>query len=142
MNKHCLTEFRRHWECLENNNQQLWNCRSVERPLNKCIFDNLVRLLAANPILLSLTVRPLEIGENDTRDARRRDSCTSAKEADFCDAWIAATNCILPAKCVAMRIRFESLAPMSACLSTHMQRMVRYCLFIKYPKIRSKPLLP
>lgn len=41
MNKHCLTEFRRHWECLENNNQQLWNCRSVERPLNKCIFDNL-----------------------------------------------------------------------------------------------------
>lgn len=42
INKHCLTEFRKHWECLENNNQQLWQCRRVERPLNKCVFDNLV----------------------------------------------------------------------------------------------------
>lgn len=42
MNKHCLTEFRKHWECLDNNNQQLWQCRKFERPLNKCVFDNLV----------------------------------------------------------------------------------------------------
>jgi len=42
INKSCLTEFRRHWECLENNNQQLWQCRKVEKPFNKCVFDSLV----------------------------------------------------------------------------------------------------
>ncbi|KAI7200078.1 hypothetical protein KC316_g2972, partial [Hortaea werneckii] len=40
-NKSCLDEFRKHWECLDNNNQQLWQCRRWERPLNKCVFDNL-----------------------------------------------------------------------------------------------------
>jgi len=42
INKHCLVEFRKHWECLDNNNQQLWQCRPAERKLNKCVFDNLV----------------------------------------------------------------------------------------------------
>lgn len=42
VNKHCLAEFRAHWQCLDNNNQQLWQCRKFERPLNKCVFDNLV----------------------------------------------------------------------------------------------------
>jgi hypothetical protein len=42
INKHCLTEFRKHWNCLENNNQQLWQCRPAEWKLNKCVFDNLV----------------------------------------------------------------------------------------------------
>lgn len=42
IDKHCLNEFRKHWECLDNNNQQLWQCRRFERPLNKCVFDNLV----------------------------------------------------------------------------------------------------
>ena len=37
-----MAEFRKHWECLDNNNQQLWQCRKFERPLNKCVFDNLV----------------------------------------------------------------------------------------------------
>jgi len=41
VNKHCLQEFRKHWECLENNNQQLWQCRKWERPLNKCVFENI-----------------------------------------------------------------------------------------------------
>ncbi|KAF1353320.1 hypothetical protein BDV97DRAFT_375381 [Delphinella strobiligena] len=41
MDKHCLAEFRKHWECLDNNNQQLWQCRVYERPLNKCVFGNL-----------------------------------------------------------------------------------------------------
>jgi hypothetical protein len=43
VNKHCLAEFRRHWTCLDNNNQQLWQCRPQEWKLNKCVFDNLVR---------------------------------------------------------------------------------------------------
>jgi hypothetical protein len=42
VNKHCLQEFRKHWECLENNNQQMWQCRKQERPLNKCVFQTLV----------------------------------------------------------------------------------------------------
>ncbi|QDS76864.1 hypothetical protein FKW77_003478 [Venturia effusa] len=41
VNKHCLQEFRKHWECLENNNQQMWQCRKQERPLNKCVFQSL-----------------------------------------------------------------------------------------------------
>lgn len=51
INKHCLQEFRSHWQCLENYNHQLWNCRSAERKLNKCVFDNLVRstLQTRNP---------------------------------------------------------------------------------------------
>lgn len=45
INKHCLEEFRRHWTCLEDNNQQLWQCRPKEWKLNKCVFDNLVSKL-------------------------------------------------------------------------------------------------
>ncbi|PSK45253.1 NADH-ubiquinone oxidoreductase 20.8 kDa subunit [Elsinoe australis] len=37
----CLSEFRAHWQCLENNNQQLWQCRKVEKPLNQCVFEKL-----------------------------------------------------------------------------------------------------
>jgi hypothetical protein len=45
VNKHCLEEFRKHWTCLDNNNQQLWQCRPAEWKLNKCVFDNLVSYL-------------------------------------------------------------------------------------------------
>lgn len=45
VNKNCLEEFRRHWNCLENNNQQLWQCRRFEWKLNGCVFDKLVSLL-------------------------------------------------------------------------------------------------
>ena len=55
INKSCLDEFRKHWECLDNNNQQMWQCRKMERGLNKCVFDNLVSY--ALP-LVSLDVRP------------------------------------------------------------------------------------
>ena len=44
INKECLDQFRTHWQCLENHNQQLWNCRSEERRLNKCVFDKLVSI--------------------------------------------------------------------------------------------------
>lgn len=43
INKSCLEQFRTHWQCLENNNQQLWQCRPAEWKLNKCVYDNLVR---------------------------------------------------------------------------------------------------
>ncbi|GIZ37100.1 hypothetical protein CKM354_000056300 [Cercospora kikuchii] len=41
INKSCLEEFRKHWQCLDNNNQQLWQCRGLERGLNKCVFEKL-----------------------------------------------------------------------------------------------------
>ncbi|KAI4274774.1 MAG: hypothetical protein LQ337_003681 [Flavoplaca oasis] len=39
--KNCLQEFRNHWECLEDNNQQLWHCRKWEWRLNGCVFQKL-----------------------------------------------------------------------------------------------------
>ena len=42
INKNCLEQFRKHWECLDNNNQQLWHCRRPEQLLNRCVFDKLV----------------------------------------------------------------------------------------------------
>ncbi|KAL2150148.1 hypothetical protein VTH82DRAFT_7824 [Thermothelomyces myriococcoides] len=41
INKSCLEQFRAHWQCLENNNQQLWQCRPAEWKLNKCVYENL-----------------------------------------------------------------------------------------------------
>jgi len=49
VNKSCLEEFRKHWECLDNNNQQLWQCRKWERPLNSCVFEKLVCALPLHP---------------------------------------------------------------------------------------------
>ncbi|EPE08429.1 nadh-ubiquinone oxidoreductase kda subunit [Ophiostoma piceae UAMH 11346] len=41
INKSCLDTFRQHWQCLENNNQQMWQCRPEEWKFNKCVFENL-----------------------------------------------------------------------------------------------------
>lgn len=45
INKHCLDEFRKHWQCLDNNNHQMWQCRKPEWKLNTCVFDNLVSFI-------------------------------------------------------------------------------------------------
>lgn len=42
INKSCLEQFKAHYECLDNNNHQLWQCRPAEWRLNKCVFHNLV----------------------------------------------------------------------------------------------------
>jgi hypothetical protein len=42
INANCLDQFKAHWECLENNNQQMWQCRQKEWSLNKCVFEKLV----------------------------------------------------------------------------------------------------
>ena len=47
INKSCLDIFKAHWECLDNRNQQLWQCRPQERLLNACIFEKLVRFGSA-----------------------------------------------------------------------------------------------
>lgn len=41
LNKHCLDQFRLHWQCLEQNNHQFYACRTAEGLLNKCVFDKL-----------------------------------------------------------------------------------------------------
>lgn len=43
INTHCLTEFRKHWECLNDRNHQLWQCRPEEWRLNKCVYNKIVR---------------------------------------------------------------------------------------------------
>ncbi|PKI85424.1 hypothetical protein MVES_000692 [Malassezia vespertilionis] len=40
----CGKEWDEHWKCLELNNQEYMPCRKYERPLNKCVFDQLVRI--------------------------------------------------------------------------------------------------
>ena len=62
MRENCLSEWNKHWDCLENHNQvctlchrcvngwltyakEYYRCREVERPLNKCMFEKLVRIL-------------------------------------------------------------------------------------------------
>jgi hypothetical protein len=64
INTHCLAEFRKHWECLDDRNHQLWQCRPAEWKLNKCVYDNLVR----QPWSITL-----DEGSNTThRNSRRR----------------------------------------------------------------------
>ncbi|KIV86714.1 hypothetical protein, variant 2 [Exophiala sideris] len=41
INKNCLEEFRLHYNCLENNNHQLWQCRRAERLMNRCVFQKI-----------------------------------------------------------------------------------------------------
>lgn len=45
INTHCLKQFNSHWECLENNNHHLWECRKPEMQLNNCVFEKLVSCL-------------------------------------------------------------------------------------------------
>lgn len=42
MRENCLAQFDTHWNCLENNNHEYYQCRKPERALNKCMFDKLV----------------------------------------------------------------------------------------------------
>lgn len=41
VNEKCLDSFRNHWQCLDNNNHQLWQCRRPERILNRCVFEKI-----------------------------------------------------------------------------------------------------
>ncbi|RYC56316.1 hypothetical protein CHU98_g9891 [Xylaria longipes] len=56
INKSCLEQFRTHWQCLDNNNHQLWQCRKAEWKLNQCVFDNLVSL-AFSPFPLYMLIQ-------------------------------------------------------------------------------------
>lgn len=84
INENCLAEFRTHWQCLENHNQQLWNCRSEERKMNKCVFEKLVR--SPNIVMCAVTHNVPEIGEDDTRCAQGRYTRSPTNTQYFCDS--------------------------------------------------------
>jgi hypothetical protein len=79
--KNCLEPFRLHWECLEQNNQQLWQCRRKEMKLNQCVFEKLVAALALSYHFLYLSCSqesecssdsfPTETRKDDTWRARK-----------------------------------------------------------------------
>lgn len=89
VNKHCLQEFRKHWECLDDNNQQLWQCRRFERPLNKCVFESLVCIYLRIWRKLEWKAGSahantcIEAGEEDTRRARERGPGARAQAPDL-----------------------------------------------------------
>jgi hypothetical protein len=56
---------------LENHNQQLWNCRSDERKLNKCVFEKLV-CYEPNFWRFEQQLTFIETGEGYTRYAEGR----------------------------------------------------------------------
>lgn len=79
MRENCLQQFEAHWNCLESNNQVCFQnadrtppavtdqnvrtkeyapCRKLERTLNKCMFEKLVRDSAPIPILLFYSFLP------------------------------------------------------------------------------------
>ncbi|KAI8370871.1 hypothetical protein EDC96DRAFT_428753, partial [Choanephora cucurbitarum] len=41
LRENCGKEFEAHWKCLENNNQDLFACRTPERAMNTCVFEKL-----------------------------------------------------------------------------------------------------
>ncbi|KAL0085249.1 NDUFA8, NADH-ubiquinone oxidoreductase complex I 19kd subunit [Phycomyces blakesleeanus] len=41
LRENCGKEFDAHWQCLENHNQELFNCRKPERTFNTCVFEKL-----------------------------------------------------------------------------------------------------
>ncbi|CAO3650454.1 unnamed protein product [Cunninghamella echinulata] len=41
LRENCDKEFEAHWQCLEQNNQELNKCRKVEKGLNTCVFEKL-----------------------------------------------------------------------------------------------------
>jgi NADH dehydrogenase (ubiquinone) 1 alpha subcomplex subunit 8 len=61
INENCLEVFREHWNCLDNNNHQMWQCRRPERRLNRCVFEKLVRFIPLSghlqPTMLTADLR-------------------------------------------------------------------------------------
>jgi NADH dehydrogenase (ubiquinone) 1 alpha subcomplex subunit 8 len=84
INKHCLEEFRMHWQCLEQQSHQLWGCRPAEKLLNKCVFDKLnlekkIPGLRADEPQIHLKEKPLL--RPNTEDFASLDKYNAAKKA-------------------------------------------------------------
>lgn len=85
LNKHCLEEFRMHWQCLEQQSHQLWGCRPAEKLLNKCVFEKLklekqIPGLRSDEVPIHAKEKPL-LNPN-TQDYVSLDKYTTAKKAE------------------------------------------------------------
>jgi NADH dehydrogenase (ubiquinone) 1 alpha subcomplex subunit 8 len=54
INTHCLKLFTAHWECLENNNHRMFDCRKPEVEFNDCVFEKIVCLCLPPSVLAVL----------------------------------------------------------------------------------------
>lgn len=86
INTHCLDQFNAHWDCLENNNHRMFECRAPEMKLNNCVFDKLVRLfLSCLPLEVYLPGRFANSYLGSEKDypwrSRRRHPCSLATQA-------------------------------------------------------------
>lgn len=108
---HCLAEFRKHWNCLENQNHQMWQCRPAEWKLNKCVYDKLVSRAVC---LSSATLK-------GNSEALRRLSCCVFANTDGRRIWrrrsLTSPQMLRP--CICGHIRFlliGALVPVMASL--------------------------
>ena len=92
INKSCLEEFRQHWTCLDNNNQQLWQCRPHERTLNACVFDKLVyqAISCCGAWLMILLLA--EARKDDSGRASRRAARPSTATPNICPPLVTTGN--------------------------------------------------
>ncbi len=44
MEEKCAQVWDQHWQCLENNNNYYWKCRTAERDLNQCVFKHMASI--------------------------------------------------------------------------------------------------
>ena len=81
INDNCLAEFRAHWQCLDNNNHQMWYCRRPERVLNRCVYQKIVRCTGLLRTLnTNMTTGPRK---GHTRCTKERDTSSYAQLANL-----------------------------------------------------------
>jgi len=83
INKSCLEQFRAHWQCLDNNNHQLWQCRPAEWKLNKCVFENTVRHPSFHLARLWFLTHSVGSRENRSRPAQEQYSSAPEDRTDL-----------------------------------------------------------
>lgn len=86
INENCLEVFRAHWNCLDNNNHQMWQCRRPERVLNRCVFEKIVRSHRQCSWRMSFGILTVPSGsrEGNSRYAARSHPSAFEGEADLC----------------------------------------------------------
>lgn len=82
INKYCFDEFKLHYECLEQENHRLGNCRKAESVFNKCIFKHLglEKTIPGAKEQIHLKENPIFKGFN--KDKKRTAEFLKQKESD------------------------------------------------------------
>ncbi|KAI5950829.1 NdufA8 [Candida jiufengensis] len=69
LNKYCFDEFKLHYDCLEQNNQYFSRCRSSEKLLGKCVFDNLKLVKKIPGVEEQIQDKPNPIYKTSSKDS-------------------------------------------------------------------------